>query len=104
MSAISEKNPLPIKHTDETPVPEYYDGTKPFEPVMTPTLEGEAAPLNANGCNGKTFGQRVHTIALKAAVPLNNFATRMGSESFLPAPMDKECEKAARILKAFCSE
>jgi lipid-binding SYLF domain-containing protein len=28
----------------------------------------------------------------------------MGSEAFLPGTMDKECEKAARILRAFCKE
>ncbi|KAI0196880.1 hypothetical protein F4808DRAFT_303478 [Astrocystis sublimbata] len=31
-------------------------------------------------------------------------SSRMGREAFWPATLDKECEKAARIVKSFCSD
>jgi len=40
----------------------------------------------------------------KAAAPLNALANKMGSESFLPTTLDKECEKAARILRSFAKD
>lgn len=41
---------------------------------------------------------------MKAAAPINSIAHKLGSQSFLPETLDKECEKAATILKAFCSK
>lgn len=35
--------------------------------------------------------------------PANRLSgSRLGKEAFWPGTLDKECEKAARILKAFC--
>jgi hypothetical protein len=31
-------------------------------------------------------------------------AHKFGSQSFLPETIDKECDKAASILKSFCSK
>lgn len=31
-------------------------------------------------------------------------ANKLGAETFLPSTMDKECEKAARILRSFCKD
>ncbi len=50
------------------------------------------------------WGERLSALGSKAAAPFNMLANKMGSESFLPATMDKECEKAARILRAFCKD
>ncbi|KAK6954344.1 hypothetical protein Daesc_004311 [Daldinia eschscholtzii] len=37
--------------------------------------------------------------------PVNRLSTsRLGRDVFLPATLDKECDKAARILKSFCSD
>ena len=36
--------------------------------------------------------------------PINRLSNRLGSEAFWPTTLDKECDKAARILKSFCSE
>lgn len=41
---------------------------------------------------------------MKAAAPINSIAHKLGSQSFLPETLDKECEKAATILKAFCKK
>ncbi|KAI1382247.1 hypothetical protein F4677DRAFT_19685 [Hypoxylon crocopeplum] len=41
----------------------------------------------------------------KIPSPVNRFSTsRVGKDAFWPATLDKECEKAARILKSFCSD
>ncbi|KAG5987698.1 hypothetical protein E4U54_004899 [Claviceps lovelessii] len=37
-----------------------------------------------------------------AAAPINSLAHKLGSQSFLPESLDKECDKAALILRAFC--
>lgn len=39
----------------------------------------------------------------KLGVPVNKLTNKIGSEAFWPTGMEKECEKAARILKSFCS-
>lgn len=49
------------------------------------------------------FADRLAAFGRQAASPINQLANRMGSEGFLPMTLDKECEKAARILQAFCS-
>ncbi|RAL64839.1 hypothetical protein DID88_001435 [Monilinia fructigena] len=36
--------------------------------------------------------------------PVNKLTNRIGSEAFWPTGMEKECEKAARILKSFCKD
>ncbi|KAI8213505.1 hypothetical protein K4K54_001268, partial [Colletotrichum sp. SAR 10_86] len=50
----------------------------------------------------KGWGERLTQIGMKAAGPINAMANKMGSQSFLPTTMDKECEKAAKILQSFC--
>ncbi|KAF4840876.1 SH3 domain-containing protein [Colletotrichum siamense] len=52
----------------------------------------------------KGWGERLTQIGMKAAGPINAMANKMGSQSFLPTTMDKECEKAAKILQSFCKE
>ncbi|KAG6018020.1 hypothetical protein E4U41_004081 [Claviceps citrina] len=39
-----------------------------------------------------------------AAAPINSLAHRLGGRSFLPESLDKESEKAASILRAFCTK
>ncbi|KAI9167833.1 DUF500 domain protein [Paramyrothecium foliicola] len=43
----------------------------------------------------KSWGERFSQLGHKAAA-------KLGSPGFLPAPLDKECEKTAQILKSFC--
>ncbi|KAF7902187.1 uncharacterized protein EAF01_007485 [Botrytis porri] len=40
----------------------------------------------------------------KLGGPVNKLTNKIGSEAFWPTGMDKECEKAARILKSFCKD
>ncbi|KAM0262564.1 hypothetical protein ACHAQJ_001609 [Trichoderma viride] len=49
------------------------------------------------------WGERLSALGMKAAAPINSIAHKLGSQSFLPETLDKECEKAATILRAFCS-
>ena len=40
----------------------------------------------------------------KLGAPVNRLSNRLGSESFWPTTLDKESEKAARILRGFCKD
>jgi len=40
----------------------------------------------------------------KLGGPVNKLTNKIGSEAFWPTGMDKECDKAARILKSFCKD
>jgi lipid-binding SYLF domain-containing protein len=40
----------------------------------------------------------------KLGAPVNRLSNRVGSEAFWPTTMDKESEKAARILRGFCKD
>ena len=107
------------KHTNETPLPEYpvphfglpprtesdlYDATPtdehppPFPP--RPTSSGKEEGKK----HKRDWSQKLTEWGNKAAVPFNALANKMGSESFLPTTLDKECEKAARILRSFAKD
>ncbi|CAK7200367.1 hypothetical protein SEUCBS139899_003062 [Sporothrix eucalyptigena] len=40
----------------------------------------------------------------KLGAPVNRFSNRIGSEAFWPTTLDKESDKAARILRSFCKD
>ncbi|KAB5546827.1 hypothetical protein GE09DRAFT_1174759 [Coniochaeta sp. 2T2.1] len=40
----------------------------------------------------------------KLGAPINRFSNRIGSEAFWPTTLDKESDKAARILRSFCKD
>lgn len=67
-------------------------------PHQPPPPDSDGAPRKAG------WGQRFSMLGSKAAAPFNMLANKLGSETFLPSTMDKEVEKAARILKSFCSK
>ncbi len=117
---------LPQQHPNETPLPEPTIPTyNPADPQYaappsddadiygaTPT-EDKLSPLAGAATHAQTqdapatkvgWGQRLAEWGTKAAAPLNVLAAKVGSEQFLPTTLDKECEKAARILKNFCSK
>ncbi|KAG8164348.1 hypothetical protein KVR01_006266 [Diaporthe batatas] len=65
----------------------------------------QVPPPDSDGAPKKVgWGQRFSAWGGKAATPFNMLANKLGSESFLPDTMDKECEKAARILRSFCKD
>jgi hypothetical protein len=119
----------PLKHPDETPIPDYeipaYHPSNPqFAPPPTtadddiygasptdqhpPNIPGSTHHYHQQPEEAKKKPHRLsglgHSFASKVAAPVNALAQKFGSEGFLPESLDKECEKAARILKAFCSK
>jgi hypothetical protein len=50
------------------------------------------------------WSERFAHIGSMAAAPINNLAHKFGSQSFLPETLDRECDKAALIIKTFCSK
>lgn len=46
---------------------------------------------------------KVYTWVDKLGAPVNRLSNKVGSEAFWPTTLDIESDKAARILKSFCS-
>ncbi|KAL2177355.1 uncharacterized protein P884DRAFT_259584 [Thermothelomyces heterothallicus CBS 202.75] len=113
----------PLKHPDETPLPDY-----PVPEFAPPPAAAEEDIYNASPVDehptrwGHDHGHHAeegegeakkksnrlsafgHAITSKVAGPVNALANKFGSEGFMPESLDKECEKAARILRSFCKE
>lgn len=53
--------------------------------------------------NGKAGFDKLYGWVDKLGAPVNRLSNKLGSEAFWPTTMDKECDKAARILQSFCS-
>jgi hypothetical protein len=118
----------PPKHTNETPLPDpSVPVYQPANPQFAPHTLGadddlyNASPTSehppkwglhqAQGSDGETTKKKSHRLSAfgeaftnKVAGPVNALANKLGSEGFLPEALDKECEKAARILRGFCSK
>ncbi|KAH7386351.1 LAS seventeen-binding protein-like protein [Cadophora sp. MPI-SDFR-AT-0126] len=47
---------------------------------------------------------KVYAVVDKLGAPINKFSNKIGSEAFWPTTLDKESDKAARILKSFCKD
>ncbi|KAI2471243.1 hypothetical protein F4781DRAFT_129492 [Annulohypoxylon bovei var. microspora] len=61
--------------------------------------------INTNGHTRKNSVDIVRGWADKIPSPVNRLSTsRLSRDAFLPTSLDKECDKAARILKSFCSD
>ncbi len=75
----------------------------------TPLLGASATATTQSQSDGNAAAdpswgrRRLSGWGAKAAAPIHGLAHIVGAESFLPTTMDKECEKAARILRSFCS-
>jgi hypothetical protein len=52
---------------------------------------------------GKAGFDKLYGWVDKLGAPVNRLSNKLGSEAFWPTTLDKECDKAARILKSFCS-
>ncbi|KAK8096999.1 hypothetical protein PG999_012943 [Apiospora kogelbergensis] len=63
-----------------------------------------AKPDQQQASKKKTFGERLYQWGVAAGAPVNKITNSLGSEAFWPTTMDKECDKAARILKSFCKD
>ncbi|KAI0160067.1 hypothetical protein GGR52DRAFT_176902 [Hypoxylon sp. FL1284] len=66
---------------------------------------GHAASAETSSSSSKSgFGRKLYEWGVKAGVPINKLTNKLGSEAFWPTSIDKECDKAARILKSFCKD
>lgn len=98
------QQPKPDSHS------ELYDYPPPAQPPPSAYAQNQQTPhqpppVDSNGAPKKAgWGQRFTSLGKQAAAPFNMLANKLGAETFLPSTMDKEVEKAARILKAFCSK
>jgi len=53
---------------------------------------------------GKTGFDKAWKAMDKLGAPVNKLSNKLGSEAFWPTTLDKESDKAARILKSFCKD
>ncbi|UKZ55959.1 hypothetical protein TrVGV298_009783 [Trichoderma virens] len=93
----------PSNSLNEPPSPSGYqpqaDGQQQYAPPSP-----QHAPGDEQGHHKIGWSERLSALGMKAAAPINSIAHKLGSQSFLPETLDKECEKAATILKAFCKK
>lgn len=52
----------------------------------------------------KTGFNKAYNLVDKLGAPVNRLSNKIGSEAFWPTTLDIESDKAARILKSFCSK
>jgi hypothetical protein len=52
---------------------------------------------------GKAGFDKLYNLVDKLGPPVNRLSNKLGSEAFWPTTLDKESDKAARILRSFCS-
>ncbi|KAF4957955.1 hypothetical protein FGADI_2784 [Fusarium gaditjirri] len=77
----------------------YFPPPPPYSANSTPIQE-QSTQTQINRKSG--FANRLHVLSAKIAGPVNDFANKLGCEAFMPTTLDKECDKAARILTSFC--
>jgi hypothetical protein len=107
-----QQAPSPISDTidEQPPAPPSTDpreekiphrGFQKVEPdgAVDHTAVGGVAGSEPSGAqpHKKSWGDRFSNLGQRAVA-------KIGSPSFLPQSIDKECEKAAQVLKAFCSK
>ncbi|KAI3325284.1 hypothetical protein HD806DRAFT_471646 [Xylariaceae sp. AK1471] len=106
---VDEKLPLP---PNLPPRPSSSSGPQFPPPPKSPSQAPAQAPAQAQSTTGASsssskhggFGQKLYQWGIKAGGPINKLTNKLGSEAFWPTTMDKECDKAARILKSFCKD
>jgi hypothetical protein len=101
---VDEKLPVP---PTLPPRPSSSSGPQFPPPPKSPSQPPAQAPSTTGASSSSKhggFGQKLYQWGIKAGGPINKLTNKLGSEAFWPTTMDKECDKAARILKSFCSE
>ncbi|KAK4641538.1 hypothetical protein QC761_500940 [Podospora bellae-mahoneyi] len=115
------------KHPDETPIPDYNPRHPQFAPPTngadddiynaTPTSEHppQFPPSGDGHHDGETkkkskfsfkeyYQKASESLTTHVGPAVNAMARKTGAEGFIAESLDKECEKAARILRAFCKD
>ncbi|KAI5865218.1 hypothetical protein GGS23DRAFT_594763 [Durotheca rogersii] len=63
-----------------------------------------AEPSSSTSPSKPGLGRKFYEWGIKAGAPINKLTNMLGSEAFWPTSMDKECDKAARVLRSFCKD
>lgn len=58
--------------------------------------------LTKTKTNGKAAFDKGWAVFERLGGPVNRLSNKLGCEAFCPMTLDQECDKSARILKAFC--
>ena len=69
-------------------------------PIPFPTLPSWSATKTTS----KQGFDKVYNLVDKLGAPVNKLSNKLGSEAFWPTTLDKESDKAARILRSFCKD
>ena len=69
-------------------------------PITLPSLPSWSTTKTTS----KQGFDKVYGIVDKLGAPINKFTNKIGSEAFWPTTLDKESDKAARILRSFCKD
>lgn len=79
--------------------------------ASTTTKPGPTFWERTKGYSSTTYEKRLkpgfnkaYAVVDKLGAPVNRLSNRTGSEAFWPTTLDKESEKAARILRGFCKD
>ena len=69
-------------------------------PIPFPTLPSWSTTKTTS----KQGFDKVYNLVDKLGAPVNKLSNKLGSEAFWPTTLDKESDKAARILRSFCKD
>ncbi|KAK5991906.1 SH3 domain-containing protein [Cladobotryum mycophilum] len=95
----------PPTHLGDEPSSSYQQPhQQQYQQQQPPSPNVPQGDQGAHGSHKPSWGERFSQLGMKAAAPINSLAHKFGSQSFLPETLDKECDKAAAILKAFCKK
>ncbi|KAG7009597.1 hypothetical protein G7Y79_00002g007120 [Physcia stellaris] len=69
-------------------------------PISLPSLPSWSTTKTTS----KQGFDKVYNLVDKLGAPINKVTNKIGSEAFWPTTLDKESDKAARILRSFCKD
>lgn len=69
-------------------------------PIQFPALPSWSTTKTTS----KQSFDKVYNLVDKLGAPVNKLSNKLGSEAFWPTTLDKESDKAARILRSFCKD
>lgn len=80
-----------------------YDPSNPRSQAPRATSPNERIMLGKVRTGGKAGFDRLYGWVDKLGAPVNRLSNKLGAEAFWPTTLDLESDKAARILRSFCS-
>lgn len=69
-------------------------------PITLPSIPSWSTTKDSS----KQGFDKVYNLVDKLGAPVNKLSNKLGSEAFWPTTLDKESDKAARILRSFCKD